>query len=396
MTSQSREICLREYWKKNRRSSQMGQTLSKVLLKSVRVDVQDAPSPQHEKALRYCARIATSIWKSTAETKVLVRYGNTSEFDNNSKLAESIPKYSLLIDGEVYTAASAKAIEGLKNPTILKSEDSLFDLIVTINPKQPWYTGYDGRVPEDEYDLITVCLHEIIHGLFLFSDKLEAHPLYGTAKFTGAVAETGNERFHAFVAVETTSGDCSILSYRDTPQELYRAVTSDKLYFRTAERRMARLHAPKFWKSSHSLNHIDYRDMMNLMKPILRKGEAYHHIEENVLDIMNTVRDKSATRAKICGRGSKYAPPSNIFTYWPFVPIIIIVLLILVRYNSLKKKHLSHGKNEYSIEKLSETSMKPRAIGKRAKPPLRPPLPRPGTRSLKKSQSLPKKPKISS
>ncbi len=364
----------------------MGQTLSRALLqKPIRLDVQDAPSAQHEKALRYCARIASSIWESTAETKVLIRYDDPTQVSSKSKLATSAPKYSMLIDNEVYTVASVKAIQGSRNPTVLESGDSLYDLTININPTHPWYTGYDGRVPEDKYDLVTVCLHEMIHGLFMFSDKLEAKNLLGTAKFQGAVAETGNERFHAFVAVETKYGDCSILSYRDTPRELYRAITSGKLYFRNAERRLARLYGSQIWRPSLSINHIDPRDSMNLMKPVLEKGEAFHHIDDNVREIMNTVRDRTATKAKICGRGYKYEPPANIFTFWPLLLLPFIIAFVFgFRIVSKKKQKRESEKPKSTLKKLRPLP-DPAHGGRIIKPRLKSPALEPNNRLPKPS-----------
>ena len=59
-----------------------------------------------------------------------------------------------------YPVALAEKIAGKSLNTDLEG-----DLVLTINSSVNWYMGTDGQTPKTKYDLVTVVLHEVCHGL---------------------------------------------------------------------------------------------------------------------------------------------------------------------------------------------------------------------------------------
>ena len=58
-----------------------------------------------------------------------------------------------------YGASLANALSGSD------LEPGVFDMHITYNQNFAWYYGTDGNTPLGQYDLMTVVLHEIAHGL---------------------------------------------------------------------------------------------------------------------------------------------------------------------------------------------------------------------------------------
>ena len=63
----------------------------------------------------------------------------------------------------VYPAALAEKIAGEA-----LNGDTEGDIELNINSSVSWYLGTDGNTPTLRYDLVTVVIHEIIHGLGFF------------------------------------------------------------------------------------------------------------------------------------------------------------------------------------------------------------------------------------
>lgn len=286
----------------------MGQLISKSVesrIKPITIDVHYAPTKQHEVVLQDCARMASSVWNSTKRTHVLVKFANPREFMHESVLSESWQPYKR-IGKELFTAASAKHMTDER----LNIGDDLFEITIRLNLVQKWYVGSDGKVPTGQHDLITTCLREMVSGLFMYSDRVRAGNSRQTAHYFGPTKEHLEERFLSFVAVETDNGDCAISSYKHSPKELYRAVVSGKLYFRTGDKRIVRLHSPRIWDPVASLIRFhESEGENNLMKPKIAQGEAIHRIDKKIVNMMNVVLNKSSKRARLCGRGDEFIPP---------------------------------------------------------------------------------------
>jgi len=78
------------------------------------------------------------------------------------------------------------------------------DIEVTFNNESKWYTGIEGKTPPGESDLVTICLHELMHGLV----------------FSGAAKDIFKYRYGAFLTTKTEDGEyCSLkTSYISEPR----------------------------------------------------------------------------------------------------------------------------------------------------------------------------------
>jgi hypothetical protein len=181
-----------------------------------------------------------------------------------------------------YPVALAEKISGRSLNT-----DSEGDILMSINSKIPWYTGIDGVVPVEKYDLVTVVLHEMIHGLgFVDSfSSLNSIGSYGLG-FVPLIYDT---------FVEDLNGNILIKHYANNSSELNAALTSGHVYFKgpgleslpTGVR--VQLYAPSTYSAGSSISHLNestYSGSKGLMTPILNKQEAIHSPGDLVIAIL--------------------------------------------------------------------------------------------------------------
>jgi hypothetical protein len=181
-----------------------------------------------------------------------------------------------------YPVALAEKIAGKSLNT-----DTEGDLLMSINSKIPWYTGTDGIVPAEKYDLVTVVLHEILHGLG-FVDSFSASNTVGSYGLNSIPLI-----YDTFV--EDLNGNILINHYENNSAELYTALTGNKVYFNGPVLDSAnsgsrvRLYAPSTYTPGSSISHQNettYTGKNGLMTPILEKQEAIHSPGEIVMAIL--------------------------------------------------------------------------------------------------------------
>ena len=153
------------------------------------------------------------------------------------------------------------------------------DIYMGFSSTYNWYAGTDGNTPNTKYDLASVVLHEICHGLG-FSGSLRVDG--GVGKWWWANYPVSYDTF-----AEDNSGksliDTSV--YPDNSVALANALTSTKVYFNGAAANAAngggrvKLYCPSSWKSGSSYSHLDeiFNGTANaLMTYSIGKGEAVH------------------------------------------------------------------------------------------------------------------------
>lgn len=155
--------------------------------------------------------------------------------------------------------------------------DTEGDILMSINSKILWYTGTDGNVPAEHYDLVTVALHEMLHGLG-FIDSFSSSNSIGSYGF-------GSIPLIYDTFVEDQIGKLLINQYPNNSAELHTALTNGQVYFHgpvldslTSGVR-AFLYAPSTFSSGSSISHLNestYKFEKGLMTPILNKQEAIH------------------------------------------------------------------------------------------------------------------------
>ena len=145
-----------------------------------------------------------------------------------------------------------------------------------------WYLGTDGNCPSDQYDFVTVVLHEIGHGLGFF----------GSASVddagNGFITNSGFPYIYdLFAQLGTVSGVGSILNYNGLPEALGNALTGDQMHWNGPiavsfnDGDVVDLYAPDPWNGGSSYSHLSestFNGTPNaLMTPQLGTGEAIHN-----------------------------------------------------------------------------------------------------------------------
>ena len=184
----------------------------------------------------------------------------------------------------LYPVALAEKISG-------KSlNDSLAaDITLRINSTVQWYFGTGGGTPGDKYDLVTVVLHEVCHGLGFF-DSMNAQNNIGSYGIDSIpmIYDTFIENGQGKRLTDT-------LAFQNYSNALYRELTGGNLYFNGPLLRtytggsLASIYAPPDWDSGSSISHLDEdntKDPNTLMTPFIDKGEAIHNPGKLTLSIL--------------------------------------------------------------------------------------------------------------
>ena len=120
------------------------------------------------------------------------------------------------------------------------------------SPTAPWYYGTDGNPASDQYDLVTVAMHEIMHGLNINSRMGLGDGTYDLLDLPGIY-----DRFLVADPVNNLTLPEMNVAGRAA------AITSDSLYWYGPNAVAAnggvrpKLHAPAVFETGHSLTHLD-------------------------------------------------------------------------------------------------------------------------------------------
>jgi hypothetical protein len=174
-----------------------------------------------------------------------------------------------------YVSSLANALHG----TDLGS--GAFDMYITYNLNFAWYYGTDGLTPGNQYDLMSVVLHEIAHGLN-FS---------GSMSYSGGSGSWGYSTGYPNIYDTFTrdgSGNQLINTsvYPNPSTALGSALTSNNIWFHGSNAMAAnggvrvKLYAPSTWSSGSSYSHLDYAAFNNTVNELMvyafSSGESVH------------------------------------------------------------------------------------------------------------------------
>jgi hypothetical protein len=159
------------------------------------------------------------------------------------------------------------------------NDDQGGDMRLTLNSAIDWYFGTDGNTPSQKYDLVTVILHELIHGLGFFDsmDTDATTGFYGVSSFP-IIYDTFIETFDKSRLTDTTK-------FKNNSAALKKELTGGRLFFNSPILSdltlggRARLYAPSTWDAGSSVSHLDEDQTVKpntLMTPFIDKGEAIH------------------------------------------------------------------------------------------------------------------------
>jgi Secretion system C-terminal sorting domain len=221
-----------------------------------------------------------ATWSKTMANTVLAETGATRIYRSSA----SIP--NLPYANVWYPTPLAEALSGKE----LNSGD--FDMTVTLNANINWYYGTDAKAQSGKYDMITVLLHEIAHGLgFLSSMSIINSDTQGQYGQSGSAYI-----FDIFMQDSKKVKLTNTGVYGNPSTDLKTSLISNALYFGlknpTFANTLPRLYAPSPFKSGSSFSHFDESTYTvgtanSLMSPSVRAAEVNHNPGELLLNCLN-------------------------------------------------------------------------------------------------------------
>jgi hypothetical protein len=168
------------------------------------------------------------------------------------------------------------------------------DLVVQVNSAAPWDTRGDGTPSSSEYDLESVFIHEIGHGLgFLSNDAYD--PFFGLGSL---------DQPTPFDAYLQTSDGRRLADLPTPSKELGAALTSSLVWsgplgIKANNGIKPKLYTPSRYQSGSSTSHLDEdtfskSGLDSVMTPSLDPGEVFHEPGPLLLAMMEDMRNKPA------------------------------------------------------------------------------------------------------
>jgi hypothetical protein len=188
----------------------------------------------------------------------------------------------------LYPVALAEKIAGES-----LNDDLQGDFIITVNNSINWYLGTDGKPPDKMYDLVTVVLHEVCHGLGFF-DSMNISNTYGHYGYSihlmlndsvPIINDTIPMIYDTFIENLAGKRLTDTLQFINNSGGLTSQITGGQLYFNgpllkyyTSGSR-ARLYVPSVFSTGSSIAHLDEATTLEpntLMTPYVDLAEAIH------------------------------------------------------------------------------------------------------------------------
>ncbi|MCX7914196.1 MAG: hypothetical protein N2511_06385, partial [Thermodesulfovibrionales bacterium] len=174
-----------------------------------------------------------------------------------------------------YTASLANALAGTDLAT------NSFDMHITYNSNFTWYYGTDGNTPAGQFDLLSVVLHEIAHGLGFAGSMRYSNGLGSWGYNTGYP-----DIYDVFMKDGSGNNLINTSVYPNPSYALGNALTSNNIWFHGSNAMAAnggqrvKMYAPATWASGSSYSHLDFatfNDTINeLMVYAISPGESIH------------------------------------------------------------------------------------------------------------------------
>ena len=242
---------------------------------------------------RPAVQAAVDIWSenfaSTVPVNVNVKWGSSSSYGvlasasakNNFSNFNGAPDKTLY-----YASALANALAGRDlDPTSPEIE-------ISITSNAPWYYGTDGNCPARSFDLVSVILHEMGHGLgFVSGNYYDA--------FSGFGRVDQPTPFDAYAQLP----DGRRLADMPSPSlEAGKAMTSDLVWsgenaVKANNGIKPKLYTPSTYEPGSSISHLDEATFSQsvdnaVMTPNLDSGEVFHLPGPLVLAMFEDMRQK--------------------------------------------------------------------------------------------------------
>jgi hypothetical protein len=188
------------------------------------------------------------------------------------------------------------------------------DIYIAFSSTFSWYNGTDGNTPGDNYDLASVALHEICHGL----------GFVGSMEVSGDIGSYFSPNPLIYDRFTQNGSSQPLLGFPNNSASLAAQLTGSNLFFSGANANAANggspagIYAPAAWADGSSYSHLDeiYNNTDNaLMTYSLSSGESLHDPGPVTMGILRDLGWQLVPRTlsvSIVGNGSVNSSPNGI------------------------------------------------------------------------------------
>ena len=218
--------------------------------------------------------VVDACWRTDLPANVLGSAGASAAYKNFSGAPQSNTFYPVPLANQLAnTDLNGGAVE----------------IQARFNANQVWYRGLDGNVPTNQYDLVTVVLHELGHGLGFAGSMSWDNGIAGDGAECNGTAGVGCWGSDPFIYDRFTRNVTgTLISLGNNTPALGSALIGDGLFFNGTNAVAAnggtapRLHASNPWVGGSSYSHLregtyTTGSLDALMTPSFAMQEAIHY-----------------------------------------------------------------------------------------------------------------------
>lgn len=269
-------------------------------------DISIASPLDVPQGVRESIELAAKHWGARFISNVNIRICiNWRDLGENTLGSTSNPvfvagaNFETLRDDSHYQPALAASLVG---DDVIDS--TLPHVVMNLNSGIPWHISTSSGAPPDRYDLSTIVLHELTHGLFFAGTIQTIGP--ESARFIDNIPS----RFDEFIEVEK---DIAVLKNCEG-EGLYNAIRSPNLRFHAPGKNIKMgLYAPRSFDTGSSVYHfnnytfeddcrynkIGVSGCSDLMTPVLDQGYTRRNVGETTMRVYEAVRSSGAGLTKV-------------------------------------------------------------------------------------------------
>lgn len=233
-------------------------------------------TPQAQTAFQYAVDIWSNLVTSDVPIKIYAEYKELDPGVLGSTIWGTLfANFKNAQRNNVwYPVAMAEKIAGEE---LNEPED--YEIYMSFSNAIDWYQGTDQNTPTGKYDMVSVVLHEIAHGLGYTSNTFVEDSGTGTYTIVG-----GTNPIIFDTSLENGSGENLIMEYQNNTTAFGGQITGEDLFFNSFSfggSSLPQLYAPSSWDSGSSVAHLDETkypagNANSLMTPQLGTAESIH------------------------------------------------------------------------------------------------------------------------
>jgi photosystem II stability/assembly factor-like uncharacterized protein len=221
---------------------------------------------QAQAAFQYAVNIWASLLNSNVKINVFARYTSFSSGSTSlgrtwtTMVTNGFGFLNQPVPNTYYPVALANKLAGY---TINDGDDMRVEMNSDYGDGR-WYFGTDGRPGSNQYDFVSVVLHELCHGFgctagVSYNNGIGSYDIYPYIY----------DRF-----LYNGSGQ-ALINFAKNSTALGSLLTSNNLYWRSPSVSNAKIYAPSPYESGSSISHLDQTTYSNeMMSPQIGRGTA--------------------------------------------------------------------------------------------------------------------------